>query len=283
MQAKKFGLYEGIKKKAPTTYNELFKMPIKDKGKNVTHYDYQIDDGQVSQADLLVLPTDKGFKYALVVVDIGSRKMDAEPIKKKDAATVLKAFKDIYARKIIKMPKTFLQVDGGTEFKSVVSKYFEDNNVIVRIGRPDRHKQQAVVESKNNTLAKGLFKTMYEIEIDTGEANTQWIDNLPELVALINLNSAKPNKRKPATSPSCEGKTCELIPIGTKVRVILDSPREYLTGQKLHGKFRSTDPRFSTSIHEIEQILLRPNNPPQYLVSGIKYTAYTYNELLITK
>lgn len=281
--ADKFGIYVSKKKKSnKTLYDELFKKPIKDTGLNETKTDPSIKPGYIHQADLLTMPTDKGFKYALVVVDVGSRLTDSEPIKNKNADTVLNAFKTIYKRDTLSLPKAILQVDSGTEFKSVVKKYFTDNKIYVKYGKPDRHKQQAIVESKNGTIAKGLFKPMYEKEIETGKINTEWVDNLKHIIKLINDNSFKP-KQTASKSPVCEGDSCKLLEIGTNVRIILDAPKEYLTGQKLHGKFRATDPRWSTEVYKITDIIVKPNSPPLYLVNGIKNTAFTKNELQVSK
>ena len=38
----------------------------------------------IQQADLLYLSDDTGFKYPLVVIDLGSRLMDAEALKNRD-------------------------------------------------------------------------------------------------------------------------------------------------------------------------------------------------------
>jgi hypothetical protein len=46
----------------------------------------------------------------------------------------------------------------------------------------------------------------------------------------------------------------------------LDFPINYLTGERLVGKFRSADIRWSREIHKIKQILLKPGQPPMYLV-----------------
>lgn len=56
--------------------------------------------GYTQQADLLFLPHDHGYKYALVVIDNYSRKLDAEPLKSKKAAEVKKAFEKIYKRDV---------------------------------------------------------------------------------------------------------------------------------------------------------------------------------------
>jgi len=58
---------------------------------------------EIHQADLLFLPHDivkrKTYKYALVVVDIASRYVDAEPLTSKYSTEVSKAFNKIYSRK----------------------------------------------------------------------------------------------------------------------------------------------------------------------------------------
>src|SRR5271154_2450444 len=52
------------------------------------------------QADLAEMPIPiQGFHYYLVVVKLACRRVDAEPIKNKEAPTVLNAFKRIYKRK----------------------------------------------------------------------------------------------------------------------------------------------------------------------------------------
>ena len=47
------------------------------------------------QADILFLPSDRGYKYLLVVVDISTRLIDAEQLKDKNASSVVKGFKKI--------------------------------------------------------------------------------------------------------------------------------------------------------------------------------------------
>ena len=49
------------------------------------------EPGYIYQADLLFLPNDEGYKYALVVVDIGSGLCDAEPLKSKKTTEVKSA------------------------------------------------------------------------------------------------------------------------------------------------------------------------------------------------
>ena len=102
---------------------EPVSLRIKRSGQVKTTFDRAFyRPGNTHQADLLYLPTDeKGYKYLLVVIDIGSGIMDARPLKVRDGNTVLKAFQDIYIKhKYLNQPK-FIQTDNGSEFKSVES------------------------------------------------------------------------------------------------------------------------------------------------------------------
>jgi hypothetical protein len=78
--------------------------------------------GQICQADLLFMPTDKGYKYMLVVIDNGSRLVDAEPLKSKESKAVVSAFQMIFSRGIVAMPNVRIEVDAGSEFKAGVAK-----------------------------------------------------------------------------------------------------------------------------------------------------------------
>src|SRR5574338_475938 len=110
---------------------ELYKKPRKDKGVNATRFlSYQPGDRQ--QADLLFLPDDNGYKYSLVVVDLGSRLTDAEPIKDKKSKNLIKAIQKIYDRGILSIPKR-LEVDAGLEFKGDLSKWFKKQDVKIRV------------------------------------------------------------------------------------------------------------------------------------------------------
>jgi hypothetical protein len=94
-----------------------------------------------------------------------------------------------------------------------------------------------------------------------------------------------PHSKRAIMSKNCklivgEGETLDIIPIGTPVRVILDEPRN-IQGIKEHGKFREVDLRWENKNRKVEQILLRPNQPPMYLISGIKNASYTKQQLQI--
>ncbi|RIA88018.1 hypothetical protein C1645_826959 [Glomus cerebriforme] len=50
----------------------------------------------IVQADLCKMPEDQGYNYFLAVVELACRRVDGQPIKDKEASTVLKAFKKEY-------------------------------------------------------------------------------------------------------------------------------------------------------------------------------------------
>ena len=259
-------------------------------------------DGMVQQADVIYLqPDDSGHKHALVVVDVATGKTAARPIHAVSSREVTKAFKDIYASGDLKFPKVFMQVDNGGEFKDVTKKYFDNKGTVVRYGKPHRSRMQAYAENRNLMIGKMVSLHQHSEELKWREEhpnvpakevplNTQWVDDLPMIIDAINEVNVhkpyKPSKTKPnmpICSKSKNGKvdSCILLKIGQRVRYILDVPRD-TSGKVLHGKFRAGDLRWSQSIHTIENILIKPTQPPLYQISGMQ-PAYTKAQLMVVK
>ena len=163
----------------------LLKAPKKDNHVNAPTTNVPTMNA-VHQADLLFLPTDEdGSKYALVVVDLANSKLDAEPLKTKDAKAVLEAIKKIYDRDVLDEP-THIEVDSGTEFMSQFKKYFKDKGIDVIKKKAGRSRSQAVVEAQNGILSNFLNKLMLKEELHTGEKSTDWVENLPKVVKALN-------------------------------------------------------------------------------------------------
>ena len=59
----------------------LYQVPKKDSSGEMAHVVRGTVPNFAHMADLLFLPNDHGYKYALVVVDTNTRKVDAEPLK----------------------------------------------------------------------------------------------------------------------------------------------------------------------------------------------------------
>ena len=147
----------------------------------------------VHQADLLFLPHDKPphsrkvYKYALTVVDIASHYKEAEPLTSKDSAEVSKAFQLIYKRGPLTWPQ-MLQVDPGREFIGAVTKEMEKHKTYIRRSRTEIHRDQAIVERFNRTLAERLFGHQYAMEmlLPEGKRSTEWVKRLPDVVSALN-------------------------------------------------------------------------------------------------
>jgi hypothetical protein len=278
-----FGLYRK-KGNNKSIVGDLMKIPEKELNINMPKRDPRfIESGYIHQADLLFLPNDDGYKYALVIVDIGSGVIDAEPLKTKTQIEVLSAFKTIYSRDNLDIPKALLQIDKGSEFNGPVAKYFSNNKVMIRRGQTGRHRQQANVESFNGIIARAIFYALHTEELKTGEKATEWTDNLPKIIKIINKHvkvEKKKEKSKPAdTDIRCTGQACILLNKGQKVRKILDEPKDPGTQTKLAGKFRKTDTRWENQIRTIDAIILHPAQPPLYKLSGLKNVLFTKAQL----
>jgi len=81
-----------------------------------------------------------------------------------------------------------LQVDPGREFMGSVSKEMENHKTYIRRGRTEIHRDQAIVERLNRTLAERLFGHQYTVEIllPAGQGSTAWVKRLPDVVAALN-------------------------------------------------------------------------------------------------
>lgn len=271
----------------------LYIKPTKDKGVNAPKYP-DFADNYYHQADLLFMPEDDDYNYALVVIDVGSRMMDARPIKNKQADEVLRAFKDIYKGKILKPPTHVISVDSGHEFLGGVKSYFEnDLKVTIKKGKPDRHTQQSIVERKNRDIALILFKRMVGEELQTGAVSKAWVKQLPNAIKKINQKTASKKRKRTYDKPTdpnakilCSGDACDIIEQGTKVRAMLDAPVNAYDGKKLHGKFRETDIRFAIKPRTVMKSLVVPGKTPMYLLDDSSgntdhSVAYTKNQLQI--
>lgn len=282
-QAKPLKKSEAKKLKKDELYN-LFLKPKKDNPP--TQYNDSIPN-TVQQADLLYMPEDENYKYVLVVVDVATKITDAIPIKTKDALAVKRAFEAVYKRGILKEPKFMMELDDGAEFKGVVKKYFKDDvHVIVKYAKAGRSRQLNFVENRNRLISTALFKRMTAQQLISGQISTEWVQDLPKIISAMNSYYKTQKPKKPISANNVQillpkGKeVVHILPIGTKVRVVLDKPMETI-GNRLHGKFRSTDIRWDPVVHEITNVILSPAEPVMYSVDGYEHTAFTRNNLQV--
>ena len=138
----------------------------------------------VQQSDTCKMPEDKGFNYFLVLVELACRRVNGEPLKNKEALTVLNAFKRIYKRRRIIPPTHKLEVDSGTEFNNELIRNFftKEIGVLIRYGQTGRHRQQCFAEKAIQEIQKPLIQRMVAQERLTGRLSTEWIDDFRDIV-----------------------------------------------------------------------------------------------------
>ena len=93
-----------------------------------------------------------------------------------------------------------------------VTNEMEKHKMQIRRGRVEIHRDQAIVERFNRTLAERLFGHQYAVEIrlPEGQRSTAWVQRLPAVLAALNktfgtLFPACPEKKKRSFlfSPTC--------------------------------------------------------------------------------
>jgi hypothetical protein len=239
----------------------------------------QLQRNDTHQLDLLYLPHDNGYKYALVGVDVGSRLCDAEPLKARSAKDVLTALKKMYTRKILSQPIR-VTVDSGSEFKDVFRDFFEKEGVYLKVSAPNRHRQTGLVEARNKSIGTYLLKRMVAEELKTGNPSTEWVDELPKIVKRLNKRFEIKNPKPSDSTDLVVNPNVELLDIGSTVRYPLDRPIDVVTKKPVDKKFRAGDPKMSLKPVKIVDIRLSSSNPPLYKLDNGVDTMYTGEALL---
>ena len=258
-----------IKKKDPTKdikeLESLYKQPKKEIKDEEPHFSIYTEH-YAQQADLLYLPSDNGFKYALVVVDDHSKKCDAVPLRSKTTDVVLKAIIKIYNRGILKYPKV-LEIDSGSEFKGSFKLHFIEKGIKVHVGLVGRHRTQALVEKKNQYIGSIIHQIQAQAELHSGKTNRKWVSLLPDIISEINKSLPTPKTTQANDFPIISKSNKNLLGIGDSVRLLLDHPEE-IGGKRLIGdKFRSSDIRWTRHVYKIRETILKPDAPPLYLTN----------------
>jgi hypothetical protein len=269
--------------KDPDVANQLLvnltRKPKKEKTANMAHFP-TMPENYEHQMDLLILPHDGDYKYAVTIVDVGTDKCEAEPIAQKTADAVKQAIETIYGRSILKMPEVMV-TDAGSEFKGTVKKYLEDNNVHVRTAETGRHRTVGMVENRNKFIGKALFNIMMAKEALTKKSNSEWVDDLPDVIEELNKRALLKPKRKQSDKVQCSGDACNMLQIGQKVRRALNEPNDFATGEKQHGRFRETDIRWLDKPQTITNFVLQGGQPPLYELDNMPSPMFTKDQLQV--
>ena len=230
----------------------------------------------------------KVYKYALTVVDVASRYKAAEPLASKESEEVSRGFARIYRRGPLKWPQ-LLQVDPGGEFMEAVTKTMENNKTAISRGRTEIHRDQAIVERFNRTLAERLFGHQYAVEMHLPSGrSTAWVKRLPDVVsALINevtrLTGRKPAQAIKEKAISSKPATPYMRPVGVyEKKLPLQAHVRYLyyPGELEGGGRRATDPIWSLKVYNIQKVVTKPDAPVVYYLYDGPKRGFVREELL---
>lgn len=142
------------------------------------------------QADLvdLRMHPDKGYKYLLTVIDAGSKKAWAKPLKTKSGCEVSKALSSIFRSS--KLSPKHLQVDQGREFyNSQVSELMKRKHINMYSSYSELKAQ--IVERFNRTIKQWMW-----IEFSV-QGNRRWVHMVPALLKRYNSRIHRSTGMKP--------------------------------------------------------------------------------------
>jgi len=268
----------------PSTVKNLMTPPKKEKRKEMPHL-RSFTPNMTHQVDILYLPNDKGYKYALVVVDVNTKMADAEPLKTHSSEEVVKAIDKIYNRKILKKPSMFINVDNGSEFKGSFTKWAKKNKIAIRTGMTNRHRQQALVEYINLVIGRAIFIRMNAEELQNKKETVGWTKYLSNIINIYNqhvIDTYEPLTTSKIFKNSMPSTTDKLLEIGTLVRTIKNYP-DNLYKKRQDSKFRTGDIRYNVEPKPITNIIIEPNQPVMYQINNNNKVAYTIQQLQIVE
>ena len=150
----------------------------------------------------------------------------------------------------------------GANLMGAVTKEMENRKTYIRHGRTEIHRDQAIVERINRTLAERLLGHQYAVEIrlPAGQRSTAWVKRLPEVVAALNnevtsLTGKKPAKAIKEIAVAAKPSTTYSRPVSEREKKLLclvNVRYLYQPGDLEGGVKRATDPIWSLKVHSIE-------------------------------
>ena len=241
-------------------------------------------------ADILFLPTTKErYKYLLVLVDLATHEFDIEPMKTKESNEVLKAMEKMFKREYIKIPKSSIRTDNGTEFQGAVDKFLKTHHIFHSVAMPYRHQQLSMVESLNRTLGILFNGYMNHLEKKTGKVYKQWTDIVDEVRKELNdIRRVKPPYTE-QTIFEYRDKPVDLsskpkFKVGQLVHYQLSYPENALGHKQPTSQFRVGDYRWSTEAKKIKEILYYSGEIPyRYLLDNMPNVSFTEGQLMKSK
>ena len=181
-----------------------------------------------------------------------------------------------------------LQVDPGREFMGGVTKEMESHKTYIRRGRTEIHRDQAIFERFNRTLAERHQYAM-EMLLPEGKRSTEWVKRLPDVVSALNNEVTSLTGKKPAIA--IKGKSVSLKPptkynrpVGLaekKLPPLINVRYLYQPGELEGGTKRATDPIWSLKVYQVVENRTKPNEPVVYYLSDGPKRGFVREELLV--
>ena len=172
-----------------------------------------------------------------------------------------------------------------------VTKVIDNHKTYIRRRRVNIHRDQAIVESFNRTLAERLFGHKYAMEmlLPKGQRSTAWVKRLPEVVSALNNEVTSLIGKKPAVAikeksvyarPSTPytrpvGKSEKILPFLVQVRYL------YQPGELESGVKRATDTIWSLKFLGIERSFSKPDQPVLYYLRDRPKHGFVREQLLV--
>lgn len=102
---------------------------------------------------------------------------------------------------LLKWPQ-MLQVNPGRGFMGAATKEMENHKTYIQRGRAEIHRDQAIVERYNQTLAGHLFGHQHAVKVllQEGQRPSTWMKRLPFVVAALNNRKTSLIGKKPAAA-----------------------------------------------------------------------------------
>jgi len=148
----------------------------------------------------------------------------------------------------------------------------------IQYGHINIHRDQAIVERFNRTLAERLFGHHYAVEmlLPEGKRSTAWVKRLPEVVLALNNEVTSLIGKKPAIaikekSVYARPSTPYTRPVGKRKKILPSLVQVcflYQPGELEGGVQRATDPIWSLRVYNVERTFMKPDQSVLYYLRG---------------
>ena len=148
--------------------------------------------GWACAVDILYLEPDQGYKYLLVMVDLGSAFVAAQKLKSRDGATVAKALRDLQY-KTHTIYRRYL-TDAGREFTRKVKDLADEMGAEHLAFNEAAKSVLGVIESSNKRILATLRRTLKD-------GKGSWVEHLDKAIFALNASSFHYAKAKIIAAP----------------------------------------------------------------------------------